>query len=237
MTVFGVVFARGGSKGLPGKNLRHVGGRSLLSHAIAAGQKADLVDKVLVSTDSHEIMLAAAPLGAEVPFLRPAELSEDHSPEWGAWQHLAGYLMACGAADSDLLVSVPTTAPLRLPKDIDQAVNTFQNGNFDVVLTVTESARSPWFNMVTRDYSGRVQLTLQGGNTDLHRRQDAPQVFDITTVAYVTSLGFVQQAKRLFDGSVGSVTVPGERAIDVDTELDLRIADFLMMERVGLGRE
>ena len=237
MTVYGAVFARGGSKGVPGKNLRRVGGQSLLAHAVGAGQEAELVDTVYVSTDSDEISAQATLLGAEVPFLRPPELSRDDSPEWQAWQHLAGELIAGGASQSDLLVSIPPTSPLRIPGDIDEAIRAFRDGSFDVVLAVSESTRSPWFNMVTRGGSGRVELAASGHNNSIDRRQDAPPVFNITTVVYVTTLGFVCRAPRMFDGTVGSITVPPERAIDIDTELDLEIADFLARKRLGLQGE
>jgi len=234
VTVYGAIFARGGSKGVPGKNLRLVGDRSLLAYAVAAGQEAELVDTVHISTDSDDISAEAAALGAEVPFRRPLELSRDDSPEWNAWRHLARHLIAQGAAESDLLVSIPPTSPLRIPGDVDEAIRAFRNGSFDVVLAVSESTRSPWFNMVTRGASGRVELAASGHNNSIDRRQDAPPVFNITTVVYVTTLGFVCRAPRMFDGTVGSITVPPERAIDIDTELDLEIADFLARKRLGL---
>lgn len=237
MTVHGAIFARGGSKGVPGKNLRLVGGRSLLAHAVITGQEAAQVDSVLVSTDADEISAEAAALGAEVPFRRPIELSRDDSPEWDAWKHLARHLINHGAAESDLLVSIPPTSPLRIPGDIDEAISAFQDGSFDVVLAVSESTRSPWFNMVTRGASSRVELAASVKNNPIDRRQDAPPVFNITTVVYVTTLGFVCRASRMFDGTVGSITVPPERAIDIDTELDLEIADCLARKRLGLQGE
>ena len=234
MTVYGAIFARGGSKGVSGKNLRRVGRQSLLAHAVAAGQEAELVDSVYVSTDSDEISAEGKLLGAEVPFLRPPELSRDDSPEWHAWQHLVGELLARGARKSDLLVSIPPTSPLRIPADIDDAVRSFRNGNFDLVLAVTESPRSPWFNIVTRDTSGRIELAVPGNGNWVDRRQDSPPVFDITTVVYVTTLGFVAGAGRMFEGTIGSITVPADRAIDIDTELDLEIANYLARKRLGL---
>ena len=237
MTVYGAIFARGGSKGVPGKNLRLVGGRSLLAHAVIAGQEAELVDSIHISTDADDISAEAAALGVQVPFRRPVELSRDDSPEWDAWEHLARHLINQGAAESDLLVSIPPTSPLRIPGDIDQAISAFRDGTFDVILAVTESTRSPWFNMVTRGAQGRVELAAAGDNSSIVRRQDAPPVFSITTVVYVTTLGFVCRASRMFDGTVGSITVPPERAIDIDTELDLEIADCLARKRLGLQGE
>lgn len=237
MTVFGAVFARGGSKGVPGKNLRKVAGRSLLGHSIALGIASPLIHEMICSTDSREIAAEAERFGADVPFLRPDELSTDTSPEWAAWHHLASHLLSAGAEKEDLLVSLPTTAPLRLAEDIHNAVNLFQSSEFDVVLGVSESARNPWFNMVTRSEDGGVALAAGSTETEVSRRQDAPSVFDITTVVYVTTLGFVSRSCALFDGSVGSVLIPSERAIDIDTELDLDVADYLLTKRLESSHE
>ena len=234
MTIFGAVFARGGSKGVPGKNLKKLAGKSLLEHSISLGVSLPLIDRMLCSTDSQDIADEARRLGAEVPFLRPPELSGDAAPEWGAWRHLATHLIGQGASESDVLVSLPATAPLREWEDIDAAIQTFGEGSFDVVLAVTESSRNPWFNMVQRESStGRVEIAVSEPLTTVDRRQDAPRLFDLTTVVYITSLGFVLRADRLFSGKVGSVLVPAERAIDIDTELDLEIAEFLVMRRLG----
>lgn len=238
MTIFGAVFARGGSKGIPGKNLRKVADKSLLEHSVSLGLGSPLIDQMICSTDSEEIAAEAKRLGADVPFLRPSRLAGDSASEWGAWQHLVTYLLEHGASESDILLSLPTTSPLRATEDVDAAIEAFRVGSFDLVLAVTESARNPWFNMVKRESpSTCVELAFSAGTKPVARRQDAPQLFDITTVVYVTTLGFVGNVSRLLDGTIGSITVPRERAIDIDTELDLEIADCLARKRLGLHRE
>ena len=233
MTVYGAVFARGGSKGVPGKNLRKVGGISLLERSVKMGLGLEAIDRMLCSTDAVEIANEATRLGAEVPFLRPDTLAQDDSPEWAAWQHLAGFLIGEGASESDLLVSLPTTSPLRSSEDIECALALFRDEVFDLVLGVSESTRSPWFNMVTRDSRSAVSLVDGIEGETIATRQDAPEVFDITTVVYVTTLGFVINAEAIFDGSVGSVTIPRDRAIDIDTEFDLEIASYLLQKKLG----
>jgi len=234
MTVYGAVFARGGSKGVPGKNLRHIAGMSLLELSVAMGLASDGIDRMFCSTDSDEIATAALRLGAEVPFLRPETLAQDDSPEWTAWQHLSRFLIQEGASESDVLVSLPATSPLRARDDIERALELFRQGTFDLVLGVSESTRSPWFNMVVRGQSSEVSLVIGIEGERIVRRQDAPAVFDITTVIYVTTLGFVIHSKGMFDGTVGSVVIPRERSIDIDTEFDLEIADYLLRKRLGL---
>lgn len=225
--VLGVVFARGGSKGLPRKNIRHLAGKPLIAYAIEAAKAAALIERVIVSTDDEEIARVARYYGAEVPFMRPAELALDDSPEWVAWQH------AIQAVESEgngrkvaILASVPTTSPLRSSADIDACVRALLEGDADAAITVTPTARNPYFNMVTLegDYA-RLVIPMREA---IHRRQDAPPVFDMTTVAYAARASFVQRARSLFEGKVRAIIVPAERALDIDTELDLKFAEFLL---------
>jgi len=231
MTYWGVVFARGGSKGVPGKNLRKVGGMPLVGHSIQIGLATPQIEEFFCSTDSEEIADAARGFGASIPFMRPAELAGDESPEWDAWQHFAKYLMAAGARDDDAMVSLPTTSPLRHVDDVQSAIALYESSSADAVVTTTEASRSPWFNMVTVDGEGHVQVLLGSESGGPARRQDTPKVFDLTTVAYVASLSHILSAPRLFAGVVAGLEIPKERALDIDTELDLDIADFLVRRR------
>lgn len=124
----GFVFARGGSKGYPGKNIRKLGGKPLLGRAIQIAQQSKWIDRVVVSTDSEEIAKVARHWGAEVPFLRPSELARDDSPELQAWQHALRYLKARDkAAFPDIFVSLPAIAPFRSVNDIDECVSKLTN--------------------------------------------------------------------------------------------------------------
>jgi N-acylneuraminate cytidylyltransferase len=128
------------------------------------------------------------------------------------------------------MVSVPVTAPLRSAEDIEKCLDEFANRETEAVVTVSEAHRSPFFNMVKRDQDGTVSLVIPSSST-VARRQDAPAVFDMTTVAYVVSPQFVLAHNSLFEGRVRAVTIPLERAIDIDTLLDFQIAEFLMQQR------
>ena len=233
MTYWGVVFARGGSKGVPGKNLRKVGGIPLVGHAIQTGLATPEIEEFFCSTDSEEIADAARGFGASIPFMRPVELAGDESPEWDAWRHFAKYLMAAGARGDDAIVSLPTTSPLRNLDDVRSAIALYESSSADVVVTTTEASRSPWFNMVTLDGEGHVHVLLGGESGEPARRQDTPNVFDLTTVAYVASLSHILSAHRLFGGVVVGYEIPKERALDIDTELDLDIAEYLYGKRGG----
>jgi CMP-N-acetylneuraminic acid synthetase len=221
------IFARGGSKGLPGKNIRMLAGKPLIAWSIEHALAVSRVDRVIVSTDSLEIAEVAKRYGADAPFLRPAELSEDDSPEWLAWRHALNYIRETEGVLPDAMLSVPATAPLRSPMDIEKCLDKFDEGNADVVITVTDAHRNPYFNMVKRRMDGSVEL-VNSPQSKIERRQDAPLVYDMTTVCYVARPEFVMTSDGIFDGRVDAVHIPIERSIDIDTLLDFRIAESLL---------
>jgi len=221
------IFARGGSKGVPGKNLRPLAGKPLIAHAIECAKASKTIDAVVVSTDDEEIAAEAKKWGAEVPFMRPADLAEDDSPEWLAWRHAIDWLEQEQGRRIGLFVCVPTTSPLRAPEDIDACVARYNQDDVDVVLTVTPAARNPYFNMVTLNDDGLASLVIQR-QRQVATRQKAPEIYDITTVCYAANPNFIRNATGLFDGRAGVVSVPQERALDIDTEWDLKIAEAMM---------
>jgi len=230
MNAVAFIFARGGSKGLPKKNLRLLCGKPMIAWSIEHAKSIKRIRRVIVSTDSEEIASVAREFGAETPFMRPPELARDDSPEWLAWRHALNYLLESEGSLPDVMVSVPVTAPLRSAEDIEKCLDEFANRETEAVVTVSEAHRSPFFNMVKRDQDGTVSLVIPSSST-VARRQDAPAVFDMTTVAYVVSPQFVLAHNSLFEGRVRAVTIPLERAIDIDTLLDFQIAEFLMQQR------
>ena len=225
------IFARGGSKGLPRKNIKVLAGKPLIAWAIETALKVSEVNRVVVSTEDPGIADIAREFGAEVPFIRPKNLASDNASEWDAWRHALLTLRDIEGEFPDPFISVPTTAPLRLPDDIRACISTYNEGGADVVLAVTEAHRNPWFNMVTTESDGTVRLVNEFSGF-INRRQDAPSVWDITTVAYVANPHFILENNRIFDGIVKSISVPVERAIDIDTPYDFAIAEFLMNQRI-----
>ncbi|GHV54787.1 acylneuraminate cytidylyltransferase [Synergistales bacterium] len=226
---YGYIFARGGSKGLPRKNILPLGGKPLIAYSIEALRESRYISRIIVSTDDAEIAETARNFGAEVPFMRPAELASDGAPELLAWKHALHEAEREGKTP-DIFVSAPTTSPLRLPSDIDSAVETLIKTGCDMVVSVTESARSPYFNMVTRDAEGRTKIfaRLPG---EVTRRQDAPPVYDMTTVVYAAKSSYVMAGDTAMPGDVRSIVVPRERAADIDTKLDFEFAEFLLNRR------
>jgi N-acylneuraminate cytidylyltransferase len=227
MKVVALICARGGSKGLPGKNIRPLAGIPLIAWAIRHALVVERISRVIVSTDSEEIAAVARAAGAEVPFMRPAEFSEDNSPEWLVWRHALNYLMETDGDYPDALIVVPATAPLRIAEDLERCLNEYEKGEADIVITVTDAHRSPYFNMVKVQADGNVGLVIPPEES-VYRRQDVPLVYDVTTVAYVAKPHFVMDQNGVFEGRVSYVHIPAERALDIDTLLDFRIAECLM---------
>jgi N-acylneuraminate cytidylyltransferase len=233
MKTYAFVFARGGSKGLPGKNLMEIDGISLIGRAVRIALEVPEIEKVIVSTDDPQIAAEAVSHGAVAPFMRPAELAGDTSPEWESWRHAVRHLHENGDP-FDRFVSVPATAPLRLAEDVRNAIRVFEASDCDLVMSMTEAERSPYFTIVSEQEDGFF-LPAMRGEKPIHRRQDAPVVFDVTPVAYVTTPAHIERAFGYYDGRIKANFVPRERAVDIDTEVDLEVARALFARQKATG--
>lgn len=226
--IIGFIFARGGSKGVPRKNIRPLAGKPLIAYAIESALASEFIDTVIVSTDDPEIAAVARQYGASVPFMRPPELAQDDSPEWLSWQHAIRAMGKDGSTPAmDVFVSIPTTAPLRSVEDIDACIRMLLTTDADLVLTVRPADKSPYFNMVTLCEDGDARLAISP-EKPIYRRQDAPTVYTITTVAYAARPDFILNHSAIFQGKVKAIVVPAEHAIDIDTQLDFDFAEFLL---------
>jgi len=224
---FAFIFARGGSKGIPKKNIKPLGGKPLIGWSIDSALQCPSIDRVIVSTDDQEIADVARSYGAEVPFIRPKELSEDTSAEWHAWRHAVEFVETQGWK-FDQFVSLPATSPLRSVDDVENCIAALDDET-DVVVTVKKAERSPYFNMVTIGEDGFSRLAISPENA-VTRRQDAPEVYDMTTVCYVTRPAFILSNFGVFSGRVRSIIVPDSRAIDIDNPIDFKLAEVLVNE-------
>ena len=220
------IFARGGSKGVIKKNLQEIGGVSLVGRAVKQALAVEKISKVIISTDNQEIADEAVKYGAECPFIRPENLAEDTSKEWDAWRYTVRQLKDRGD-DFSIFVSVPATSPLRKPADIDRAIDLFESGDVEVVVTGKEAERNPYFNMVKKDAEGNVSLVC---DSDVTRRQDVPVVYDMTTVAYVMSAQYILDNKIIWSQKTKLSVVCSDQAVDIDTMSDLVCARAIYAE-------
>ncbi len=227
MKNYAFIFARGGSKGLPGKNIKPLAGKPLLQYSIDTALACPSIEKVFVSTDDIQIAEVARSGGAIV-IERPDELANDTSPEWLSWRHAVTWVQE-NYGLFDRFISLPATSPLRSVEDVENAIRKLTVVDADICISVTPASRSPYFNMVKQTDSGLVELVNQPSD-EVTRRQDAPNVFDITTVVYVTTPAFVLNQYGIFSGNVTSIEIPKERAVDIDDIYDFKLAQVLIQE-------
>ena len=203
-------------------------GKPLILYSIETAQACPSIDMVFVSTDDEEIAKTAVAAGAIV-IDRPKHLASDTSPEWLSWKHAVEYV-ELNHSPFDVFISLPATSPLRAVEDVEAAINKLVASESDVCISITPAARSPYFNMVKINPNGDVQLVNQP-NQQVSRRQDAPEVFDITTVVYAANKTFVENASSIFEGKVSGVVIPKDRAIDIDDIYDFMFAETLLKGR------
>ena len=219
------IFARGGSKGVPRKNIKKFNVKPLIAWTIELAIGMSVFDHVIVSTDSEEIAQTARAYGAETPFLRPAELASDNAPEKLAWRHAVDNI-----EPFDIFVSLPAIAPLRRAETVRHCIEVFREGNADTVITVTPCAHHPSFSMVNLDEEGYAHLLMPTRNPVL-RRQDTISAYDMVPVCYVTTPSWIKTMERVLSGRVKPVIIDREEAIDIDTAFDFEVAAFFHARR------
>ena len=224
------IFARGGSKGVPNKNLRQVGGMSLIERSVLQALEIRDISRVFCSTDSELIAQEAQKFGAEVPWLRPAELAQDSSKEWDSWVHLVKWLHS-NETYPEYLVTVPCVAPLRTVDDLNKCVELATTSGADVVMAVADSYKNPWFNMVTVDPTNAEARLVNEPPQRINNRQEAPVVYDVSTVTFILKCSFLLSATSIYDGDTRAMILPKSHCVDIDTEDDISYAEFLLAKR------
>lgn len=220
------ICARGGSKGLPGKNLRKLLGKSLIAHSIEHARATGLFDAIAMSSDDDDILLAAKQAGVDHLVKRPSHLASDVAAKIPAIQHCVRAIEEKLSQRFDIIVDVDATAPLRLPEDIAGAVALQEAGGCDNVITGCEAHRSPYFNLVEMGRAGFVSLSKPVGG--LVRRQDSPKCYDCNASIYVWSRETFFVAASAILQRTKIYEMPRERSLDIDNELDFEIVEFLM---------
>jgi CMP-N,N'-diacetyllegionaminic acid synthase len=226
MRILAIICARGGSKGVPNKNIRLLNGKPLIAYTIECAKKYTKFDRIIVSTDSPKIAEVAKQYGADVPFLRPKELATDTSPKIPVLQHAVRYLEQEENDHYDLIVDLDPTSPLRIVEDIENCVNKMIGKNPNVVFSVTPAHKNPYFNMV-EEKDGKVYLCKKL-DRPITRRQDAPTVYAMNASIYVYKKDFLLNTDSVFSNNTMAVVMPEERSIDIDRPIDFEFVEFLM---------
>lgn len=223
-----VICARGGSKGLPGKNVRPLGGRPMIAWSVKAARESALIDRILVSTDDPEIAQAARDAGADVPFLRPAELATDTANLVDAIIHA----LDVSADRSDYVVLLQATSPLRIAADIDGCLRLCHERDAQAAATVCEPDKSPYW-MFHLDDDGTCRLVIPRDEIGT-ARQDLPQVWAPNGAVYVARADWLRRERTFWrQGVTLGYVMPRERSVDIDTLLDFRMAEILMQDAAG----
>lgn len=224
------ICARGGSKGVKNKNIRMLHGKPMIAYTIEAAKESGLFDHIVISTDSDAIADVAVRYGGEVFFRRPDELASDNAPKLPVIRHAFQESEKHYSTAFPWLMDLDATSPLRSVEDILGAWTTFHNGSFDNLITAMPSRRSPYFNLVEADDEGRVYLSKKL-DKPIVRRQDAPRCYDMNASIYIWNRESILQSDRVIAENTGLYVMPDERSIDVDSELDFLLVEFLMTQR------
>ncbi len=226
-SVLALITARGGSKGVQGKNLREVAGRSLLARAIDAARRAETVDRVVLSSEDPEIIAAAIAGGCDVPFVRPAGLAGDEATTMEVVRHALTAL----PERYDYLVVLQPTSPLRIAADIDGAVVLCCSTGAPACVSVSEPDKAPHWAFI-RDDKGRLSPLIAGGQT-IVRRQDLPATMVLNGAVYVARCDWIIGHPEFVGADTVGYVMPKARAVDVDDELDLVVAEALARKLEG----
>lgn len=227
------ITVRAGSKGVPGKNLRVVAGRPLFGHSVAQAAASGLFDEIVVSSDSDEILALAPSFGATGVVRRPPEMATDTAGKVPAIAHAVSSTEERTGERYDVCVDLDATSPLRTVSDIRAAVEMFEATDVASVITGAEARRNPYFNLVEEQPDGTVAVAKTPGDAVL-RRQDAPRCFDMNGSIYVWRRDALLEDQVVFFPSTILYEMPAERSIDVDSEFDFRIVEWLMGQRGDL---
>ncbi len=218
---------RGGSKGVPKKNIRMLNGNPLLFYTIDCAKKAHGFDDIVISSDSDEMLEIAQQLGAEKIIKRPDHLASDTSSKWDVFIHLVEDYEAKTGLTVDYLVDLDVTVPLRKPEHIEGAIKMMLDNNTDVVITGYEPERNPYFNMMELS-DGKYATMVKKTDKPIVRRQDAPVVFSLTPAVYVVRKEALYQFKHWSEARCMIYEIPRQNAVDIDTEFDFKLVEFLM---------
>lgn len=228
MNVAAVILARGGSKRLPRKNILPLAGKPVIAYAIEAARGAASLARTIVSTDDPEIAQVAAAQGAEVPFLRPAEFAQDHSPPAAALAHAADWLDRNGTP-ADAVVLLQATSPLRRSAHIDGAVALFQETGADTVTSVSAAPAHPYW--CWRPDGRLLQPFFSAAHIAMQRHELPPALIENGAV-YVVRRPLLA-AGTLYGAKVAGYPIDGIAALDIDTAEDFAYAEFLLSRRAG----
>lgn len=220
-TVLAIVPARGGSKGIPRKNIREVGGKPLIAWTIEEAKKSRYIDRLILSSDDDEIIEVAKTWGCEVPFKRPLELAQDDTPGIEPVLHALKVL-----PKYDYVILLQPTSPLRTVYDIDCCLEKCLKANANACVSVTEVTENPYWMYILEE-DGTMRQLIQT-NDFFDRRQDLPQVYRLNGAVYVAKHEWLLQSRSFLSRDTLAYVMPWDRSVDIDTESDILKLEILI---------
>lgn len=224
-TIVGLITARGGSKGLPGKNIRPLGGKPLIAWTISAAQRAESIARVVVSTDDNEIADVARKFGAEVPFMRPAELAQDRSPHIDVVLHALDTLASGDGVVPDALMLLQPTSPFRTADDIDAAVRLARQKSAPAIVSVVETHDHPF--LVRRQNADGSLAQFVPCDIAYPRRQDLPPAYALNGAIYLCGVETIRRLQTFEPPGTLAYEMPPERSLQIDTSWDFDLCSLI----------
>jgi N-acylneuraminate cytidylyltransferase len=222
-----VITARGGSKGIPGKNIKPLGGKPLLHYSIEQARAWAADDDICLSTDDVQIAECAMQAGLNVPFTRPAALSTDTAGSYEVLLHALSHYEQTGR-NYDALVLLQPTSPFRTARQIGEALQLFTT-EIDMVVSVTNSKANPYYNLFEEDANGFLHRSKPGNYV---RRQDAPPVYEYNGAIYVINTASLKDRSIAAFERVRKYEMDAVSSLDLDTPLDWQFAEFLLDRKI-----
>ncbi len=224
LSILAIIPARGGSKRVPGKNIRKLAGKPLIAYTIEQAFASKYINRVVVSTEDKKIGEVAARYQAEV-IKRPEKLARDDTPSLEVLQHTLRHLEETEGYLPELVVLLQPTSPLRLADDIDSAIEKLLKADCDSVVSVCEvGCPLHWMYTLVGDRLRPIT------NSRIKKQQDTEKVYRLNGAVYVTSVGVIMRQNRIIGRDTRAYIMPRERSIDIDTELDFKLAELLIKE-------
>lgn len=231
-TVLAIVPARGGSKGIPRKNIRLVHGKPLIAYTFEQALASSNITRLILSTDDEEIANVGKQYGVDVPFLRPADLANDHASQLDAVLHTMNYIRQNDDTVYDVVSLLQPTAPLRLAADIDSSLNLLHETNADSVVGFCSVGNShPYYMYTLNDTEPHPLLSVPA---NISRRQDFPDVYLRNGAIYAVRWDVLMEQRSFYGSKVCAYVMPRERSINVDTELDMLMVEAIIGQAIKM---
>ncbi len=227
--ILAIIPARGGSKGVPGKNIKMLAGKPLIAWTIETALSAPCLDRVILSTDDEKILKIGKKYGAETPFLRPASIAGDDTTDMPVYEHALTWLADNEKFYPDIIVWLRPTTPLRTSKDIEQAVDLLIQKKPDWVRSVCEVEHHPYWMYKLNE--GLMEPFVDGIKIEnFIRRQLLPPAYRLNGAVDVGWRSTILEKKLLYSGVIEAYIMPVDRSVDIDTKLDFKISETIMTQ-------